>query len=199
MPWVPREGGKISFQERDEDRGGNDVEGETIWRGGERELLDGGEEKVVVIKRGRGNVDVRGVGVEEGVWDCYVVNDGDIFVGFAFIWDGGEIVVRKALEDLLKARIIRSCVPVASQDGGRKGEKEVVEVFEGKRVVLVFVNVEEVKVKERGRNGSNKNIGVLGRRGKRGGNRPSLLFPDAGRESFRLLGIVRKGPKIAVR
>ena len=86
-------------------------------------------------------------------------------------------MVREALEDLLKARIIRSCVPVASKDGGREGEKEVVEVFEGKRVILVFVDVEKVKVKKRGRNGSNKNIGVLGRRGgKGGGNHPSLLF-----------------------
>ena len=151
-PRIQRERGEISFQEGHEDWGGDDVERKTVWGGGKGELLDSGKEEVVVVEGGGSNMYVGGVGVEEGVRDCYVVNDGDVFVSFAFVGDWGKVVVGKALEDFLKMRIIRSCVPVASEDGGGEGEEKVVEIFEGEGIVLMFVDVEKVKIEERGRN-----------------------------------------------
>ena len=74
------------------------------------------------------------------------------------------------MENGFEGRFSRSCVPIASQDGKREGSKEVVQVIERERKVLVFVEVEKVEVERRGRDGNNKNVGVLGK-----GNRMKRL------------------------
>ena len=137
--------------------------------------------------------------MEEGIWDCYVVYYGFVLVGFAGIWDGGEVVGRETLENGFEGRFSRSCVPIASQDRKREGSKEVVQFIEREREVLVLVEVEKVEVEGRGRNGNNKNVGILGKGNKGGLDDPTLLFPDASRQSFGFCRIVRKKPKVVVR
>ena len=75
----------------------------------------------------------------------------------------------------------------------------MVQVIEGERKVLVFVEVEKVEVERRGRNGNNKNVGILGKGNKGGLDDPTLLFSDASRQSFGFCRIVRKKPKVVVR
>ena len=87
----------------------------------------------------------------------------------------------------------------SSQDGERKGSKEVVQVIERERKVLMFVEVEKVEVERRGRNGNNKDVGILGKGNKGGLDDPTLLFSDASCQSFGFCRIVRKKPKVVVR
>ena len=81
--------------------------------------------------------------------------------------------------------------------GKREGSKEVVQVIEREREVLVLVEVEKVEVEGRGRNRNKKNVGILGK-GNKGGLDPTLLFPDASRQSFGFCRIVQKKPKVVV-
>lgn len=56
-----------------------------------------------------------------------------------------------------------------------------------------------MEVEEGGRNGGNKDVGILGNGNKRGLDYPSFLLPNTGRQTFGLIRIMRKEPKIVIR
>ena len=56
-----------------------------------------------------------------------------------------------------------------------------------------------MEVKEGGRDGSNKDVGIFREGNKRGLDHPTLLFSDASRQTFGFCRVVRKKPKIVVR